>query len=296
MKTKPAVSVVIPTYNRAKELKRALNSVQAQTFSNWEVLVVDNNSEDNTNEIVASFNDSRIKLFKIHNHGVIAASRNMGIKEAQGVHIAFLDSDDWWMPEKLRLSLDSLNRGADIVYHDLFIITKYFQRFFWKKIHSRHLKRPVFEDLLANANTLANSSVVVRKKFLTQINGISEASELIGCEDFDTWLRIAQHTENFQYIPFVLGFYWAGGGNVSSPQRTLENIDAIECKFSKQLNKLYQDNSVWWLNYARARANYLIGSYDSAEPYLKAIRFSKSPFLIYLKGRWMFLITKLRLK
>ena len=117
MDTIPVVSVIIPTYNRASDLKRALNSVQEQTFVNWEALVVDNNSEDNTDEIVIGFNDPRIKLFKINNDGVIAASRNKGIKEASGEYIAFLDSDDWWAPNKLELSVAALKAGSDIVYH-----------------------------------------------------------------------------------------------------------------------------------------------------------------------------------
>jgi glycosyltransferase involved in cell wall biosynthesis len=90
MSSIPVISVVIPTYNRANDLKRALKSVQVQTFTNWEVLIVDNHSVDNTDQVVSDFNDSRIKLFKIHNNGVIAASRNVGIREASGAYIAFL--------------------------------------------------------------------------------------------------------------------------------------------------------------------------------------------------------------
>lgn len=88
------VSIVIPTYNRAQDLERALKSLLAQTFCDWEALIVDNYSKDNTDELIKSFNDPRMKLFKIHNQGVIAASRNVGIKNAKGGYVAFLDSDD----------------------------------------------------------------------------------------------------------------------------------------------------------------------------------------------------------
>ena len=70
----PVVSIIIPTYNREEDLKRALNSILSQTFSDWQALVVDNYSSDNTDDLVSSLNDSRIKLFKIHNEGVIAVS------------------------------------------------------------------------------------------------------------------------------------------------------------------------------------------------------------------------------
>lgn len=292
----PLISVVIPTYNRANDLERALKSVQAQTFTNWEVLVVDNYSVDNTDEVVSRFNDLRIKLFKIHNNSVIAASRNMGIREASGEYIAFLDSDDWWKPEKLRRSLDALNAGADIVYHDFFIVTKSDQRLFWKRTHCRNLKRPAFDDLLANGNTLLNSSVVVRKDFLIRIGCITEVPVLIGCEDYVAWLSFAQHTENFKYIPSTLGYLWVGGGNTSNPQRTIKNMAAIEVRYAESLNKLYKNHNVWSLNYARGRANYILGSLDISKDYLKAIEFGKSPILIYLKSRWMCFLINLHLK
>jgi len=104
----PLVSVVIPTYNHALFLERALRSVIDQTYSNWEAIVIDNHSNDNTDEVVASFIDKRIKLLKIHNHGSIAKSRNLGINTAKGKWIAFLDSDDLWYKEKLALSIAAI--------------------------------------------------------------------------------------------------------------------------------------------------------------------------------------------
>jgi glycosyltransferase involved in cell wall biosynthesis len=90
----PLVSVVIPTYNHARYLGRALQSVLDQTYKNWEAIVIDNHSTDNTAELIASFADQRITYLKIHNNGVIAASRNAGIRAAKGEWLAFLDSDD----------------------------------------------------------------------------------------------------------------------------------------------------------------------------------------------------------
>ena len=113
MKKTPRISIVIPTYNRARDLERALKSLKAQTFINWEVLIIDNESVDNTDEVVSGFSDPRMKLFKIDNDGVIAASRNLGIREASGEYIAFLDSDDWWKPKKLEESVKCLEKSAD---------------------------------------------------------------------------------------------------------------------------------------------------------------------------------------
>ena len=99
----PIVSIVIPTYNHAKFISKALKSVIDQTYKNWEAIIIDNESIDETYKLINNFNDQRIKYFKIANDGVIAKSRNLGINEAKGEWIAFLDSDDWWTKDKLEV-------------------------------------------------------------------------------------------------------------------------------------------------------------------------------------------------
>lgn len=111
------VTVVIPTYNHAEFLKRALDSVVAQTYKDWEAIVVNNFSTDNTIVIVESFNDERIRLINFRNNGIIAASRNRGIEAARGKYVAFLDSDDIWYPEKLQVCLDQAETGAQLICH-----------------------------------------------------------------------------------------------------------------------------------------------------------------------------------
>ena len=108
---KPLVSIIIPTYNREFCIGRAIKSVIDQTFTNWELIVVDNNSTDNTVEVVNNFLDERILVKKINNNGVVAISRNRGIRLARGVFVAFLDSDDWWKPQKLESALKLLELG-----------------------------------------------------------------------------------------------------------------------------------------------------------------------------------------
>ena len=124
------ISIVIPTYNRSIDLRRAIHSVIGQTYKNWELIIVDNHSNDDTDEMVSSFNNQRIKLFKIYNNGVIAKSRNYGITKSKGEYVAFLDSDDWWMERKLEFSIKLLNKGVDVIYHDLIIVSKTNQKLF----------------------------------------------------------------------------------------------------------------------------------------------------------------------
>lgn len=99
------VSIVMPSYNTARFIKNSIDSVLAQTYKNWELLIVDDCSMDNTNEIVAQFNDSRITYVKNEKNSGAAVSRNRALAQAKGKWIAFLDSDDLWAPEKLEKQL-----------------------------------------------------------------------------------------------------------------------------------------------------------------------------------------------
>ena len=101
----PLVSVIMPTYNHAKFIAKAIESVLSQTSQNLELIIIDNYSEDDTGEIVASCEDDRIIYLKFRNNGIIAASRNHGIKHSHGEYIAFLDSDDLWHKQKLEKQL-----------------------------------------------------------------------------------------------------------------------------------------------------------------------------------------------
>ncbi|MFA4854633.1 MAG: glycosyltransferase family 2 protein [Candidatus Omnitrophota bacterium] len=106
MKTNPLVSVIIPTYNRALLIRRAIGSVLAQSYDNFEVIVVDNASSDNTAEVVSSIADARLKFIRHDVNKGPAASRNTGLRNSRGDYITFLDSDDEWLPQKLACQLD----------------------------------------------------------------------------------------------------------------------------------------------------------------------------------------------
>jgi glycosyltransferase involved in cell wall biosynthesis len=104
----PAVSVIIPTYNRANYLKKSIQSVVSQTIKDIEIIVINNYSTDNTLEVINSFYDQRIQIINFKNDGVIARSRNKGLVQSTGKYIAFLDDDDIWCPDKLELQIKYL--------------------------------------------------------------------------------------------------------------------------------------------------------------------------------------------
>lgn len=264
------VSVVIPTYNHGRYLGRALESVIEQTYLNWEVIVIDNHSTDDTEEVLASFNDPRIKAFKIHNQGVIAASRNAGIREAKGDWIAFLDSDDWWSPKKLEHSCRAMQHGADIVYHDLRIVRSSGKHLFNERVRSTPPISPMFSALLCKGMSIPNSSVLVRKALLEQIGGISEDSELIAIEDFDTWLSLAKITERFVRLPVCDGYYWISEDNMSvaSPKQQ-QRISALYKKHLGDLTPKDQNHAQDFLIYRLARIAQMYGDCNKALMYYR---------------------------
>jgi glycosyltransferase involved in cell wall biosynthesis len=257
--TTPLVSVVIPTYNHDRYLRRALLSLIDQTYTNWEAIVIDNHSKDSTDKVVASFDDPRIIYLKIYNNGVIAASRNAGIRKAKGEWIAFLDSDDFWTADKLQVCCESINDKVDFIYHDLKIISDQSRFFSPKIIKSRQVKPLVLIDLIERGNGIATSSVVVRKKLLQQINGMSEKTDMVAAEDYNTWLRIAQLTNKFRYLSKKLGFYQLHDQGISRKDMSIPHQHAV-ADFIDFLSPAQKNKYLANLRYTKGRFEYLAGN------------------------------------
>lgn len=282
----PLVSVVIPTYNHAHFLGRALQSVLDQTYENWEAIVIDNHSTDNTDAVMQRFADPRITYLKIHNKGVIAASRNLGIRTAKGEWVAFLDSDDWWTSNKLQVCFEAINGSVDFVYHDLEIVRGQPVFFKRKKIRSRQIKEPALIDLILAGNLIANSSVVVRKRLLDQVGGIDESVEMIAAEDYNIWLRIAKITNSFIFLPRSLGFYFLHNQGISQKDMSVPGRRAV-AEFLHLLNQQQKAKLESSFRYKKGRFNYLAGNYaDAKEDLLFAFYrgsfFSKAKALVML--------------
>jgi len=259
--TNSLISIIIPTYNQTKFLSYSINSVLNQTFTNWELLIVDNFSSDETTNILASYSDPRIKVFQINNGGIIAKSRNFAINAAEGAWIAFLDSDDYWFPNKLELVSKHCNLNYDLIYHHMKVVIDTDRIINSELIKSRKLKKPILKDLILNGNPIATSSVVVRKKRLTEVNFMSEAPQLIGIEDYNTWLRISNITEAFKLVPVELGVYRKHDNNNS----LFKGIDLHVKAFAEFLPRLSsRERKILNLNqmYNYARFKYLDENYN----------------------------------
>jgi len=281
----PLVSIVIPTYNHAEFIIKALKSVIDQTYKNWEAIIIDNESVDETYKIINSLNDSRIKYFKISNDGVIAKSRNLGIKEAKGDWIAFLDSDDWWTKDKLEVCFGKISENVDFIYHAHEYVFKS-KSFFKKKIiKGRQLKKPILNDLLVGTITkgtqISNSSVIVRKNILNKIGGLNENKILVGSDDYDTWLRIAQITDQFLYVNKKLSYYLFHDNNTSNKDMSIPQRLVVK-DFMHLFNNQQKLNLEVKLRYISGSYNYLNNNYEKAK---KDFKFVIRNGILHLKLR-----------
>lgn len=262
----PFFSVIIPTYNRAQELKRAILSVLEQTFTDFEILVMDDGSTDDTQQVVEAFKDKRIIYEWDINYGGPARPRNRGLSKAKGQWICFLDADDYWMSNKLKVCKEKINLDIDVIYHPLRIVGN-------TSIHNkentecRSLKRPILHDLVYHGNAITNSSAVVRKSILNKIGGIDESYELISCEDYNTWMRIAEISDKFLAINQVLGYYSVHQNNISSKDMFIPEEYAVR-KYMHLLTLFEQKRKISYREYSLGRRMYSQGNLYNSVPHL----------------------------
>jgi glycosyltransferase involved in cell wall biosynthesis len=275
----PRVSVVIATYMRAPLVGRCLESLIAQTFKDFEVLVCDDGSTDGTAAVVERYKGAlNLSYHWGENFGGPARPRNSGLRLARGEFVAFLDVDDWWAARKLEQSVLALDAGADIVYHDLYIARSSRNAWRLRRSRTRPLLPPAFKCLIERGNALTNSSVVVRRSLLLDIGGLSEDPGLIAWEDYDCWLRLAKVTERFRRLREPLGWYWVGGGNLTSPTRTIRNLERMRQMYLCNAGRGADDALPGWYHYGMGRAHYHLRDYEAARRHMScAVRGQLSP-------------------
>ncbi|MEH2170367.1 MAG: glycosyltransferase [Nostoc sp.] len=208
----PKISVIIPTYNNEKTIKYTIQSVLNQTFTDLELIVINDGSEDSTLEVVTKIQDSRIKVFSYSNAGG-NISRNRGLHHAVGEFVSFLDADDLWTPDKLQSQLKALqeNITAKVAYSWTDYIDENGQ--FLLSGKRINVNGNGYEKLLLN-NFLENgSNPLISKKALITLGGFDES--LSAAQDWDMWLRLASNFD-FICVPSVQILYRISANSVSS--------------------------------------------------------------------------------
>jgi len=191
----PKVTVVIPTYNRADTISRAIDSVILQTFEDFELLVVDDASEDNTGEILKTYDDPRIRYLRHKKNQGGGMARNTGIKHSRGDYIAFLDSDDRWLSNKLEKQVAAMNAASDqvgVVYSTYY--TKYPSSNYVRMSNRKWYSGDVREQVLKGWTAAPTSLLLIKRRYL------------IGCGMFDQNLPLGQESDLLKRLSYICEF------------------------------------------------------------------------------------------
>jgi len=233
----PLVSVILPTYNRALLLPRAIKSVLNQTYKNFELIIIDDNSTDNTKKIVDGFKDKRIKYIRYKVNKGAAASRNTGIKLAKGEYIAFQDSDDEWLPEKLEKQMkvfENLSSKYGVIYSA-----------YWRLSNGRKKYLPFFnlnkreEDIhknLLGACFVAMVTIVCRKECFKKVGFFDE--KLPRHEDWELAIRLSKKYL-FKYInePLTNVYHQSKNSISSNADALIKSTEMIVEKYKEDIKK-----------------------------------------------------------
>jgi len=267
-RTSPLISVIIPSYNRANFIKRSLNSVFEQSYKNFEIIVVDDGSTDDTENFIKNYPDRRIRYIKHTENRGVPSARNTGIKAARGEYITFLDSDDEIYPKKFEIQINRLRDLPDsygLIYsgYSLFINST-----------DEHVMDIVPEeydnicDALLKRCIFAVHTPLVRKICFEKCGLFDES--LPGCEDWDMWIRLSQHYE-FTFVPDILAKFYIHGEQKST---NLKNkVQARKDILSKHKTLLEKKRWIYSLHLRRIGSLYsLDGNTSEGRKYLiKAI-------------------------
>ena len=201
------VSIVMPSYNTGQYIASSVESVLSQTYQNWELLIVDDCSTDNTDEIMASFHDERIKYFKNEKNSGAATSRNRALREAKGKWIAFLDSDDLWLPEKLERQISFMQRnGYSFSYTDYMI-----------QLNGEWIPYVYTGPRVITRRKMYNycyfSTITVM--YDLDVIGLIQIEDLRKNNDYAMWLEAIEKC-NCYHFPECLSYYIKHEGSVSS--------------------------------------------------------------------------------
>jgi glycosyltransferase involved in cell wall biosynthesis len=267
----PKVSVIIPAYNSMTYLPETVDSVFKQTFTDFEVLIVDDGSSDNIAEWTKQIKDPRVNLIFQQNQGVSVA-RNTGIAHAQGEYIAFLDADDLWQPTKLEKQVHCLDKqsAVGLVHTWVSLIDRQSQP--TGRNFTSNTQGNVWQELIEK-NTIACCSVMVRRDCFQTVGGFDPS--LRSAEDWDMWIRIAS-SYPIAVIPEILASYRLLASSKS------KNYSLVEKSLSAIIEKNFQGVPAKLLSlkkrsYAHANLNLAWKTIQSMEAdYQKAIKFRSS--------------------
>jgi len=231
----PFFSVIVPTYNRAHILSRSIGSVLGQTFEDFELIIIDNGSTDNTQGwLQENYQDKRIVYYFQEGSGTPASPRNTGISLAKGDWVCFLDSDDKWDKDKLYTLFSSIkvDDTFDVICHNEYKYNE-MDGSIGSILKYGPATSNMYKDMLYFGNRLSTSATSIKAKFLKDKQlKFNESADLSMVEDYDLWLNLARKGAHFNFLSSPLSFYTVGESNMISNS-------ALFCQNLSNLLKLH---------------------------------------------------------
>jgi glycosyltransferase involved in cell wall biosynthesis len=212
----PKVSIIINCRNGARYLREAMDSIYAQTCSDWEIIFWDNMSEDESPEIAGSY-DSRVRYFRSEEPLSLGAARNKAIEQATGEFVAFLDSDDIWTPDHLSLHLSAFDDDTDVVYGNFIVRIEEAGVETVPFSPSREFYDGRITDRLCRKNFIWLQALLVRTGAVRRLDPVFDP-EMLTAEDYDFILRLSM-SGNFRHIPEVTFIYRTHESNLTMSRR-----------------------------------------------------------------------------
>jgi len=225
------VSIILTTYNRASWLPRSIGSVLSQTYQNWELIVWNDGSIDNSEDVIRSFDDNRIRYYYEKNHGMSYAL-NQALKLCNGKYIAFIDDDDQWLNEKLKLQVESMDnyQNVGVLFTNFYNVNlldgnesigfhQYEKRF--KELKVKELNENILQitkglpEKLLLSNFILPSSTIIRRTLFEKVGGFNE--RLRNAMDFELWWRMSLAGATFAFTNLILVKRTKPSGSLSSP-------------------------------------------------------------------------------
>lgn len=256
MMKNPTVSVIIPTYNRAHLVGRAIQSVLNQTYNDFELIIVDDGSTDNIDDIIKDFQkkEKRIKYIRHEKNRGGSAARNTGIKASRGEYIAFLDSDDEWLKEKLKRQIKVFKNASSevgVVYTGFLVIDERSNEI--KRIFTPKKRGYIYKDLLFEVCVGTCSTLVIKKECFNQVGMFDE--KLPAHQDWDLEIRISKYYK-YNFIKTPLVKYYLHTIQISKNFNA--KITSLYTVLEKNIKDVKKHRYIYCENYFKLSKLYLI--------------------------------------
>ncbi len=251
------VSIIMPAYNAENFISESIESVIGQIYANWELIIVDDGSTDNTRNVVHSYinQDSRIHYF-FQENARQAKARNTGIKNSKGDIIAFLDADDLWLPKKLELSLKEFYNGEqDVLFTDAYIFNNSTQLSDYENLPNINIVAKTYHgDEGLNAflyeNRIPILTVIATRESILNINCFREENKG-GTEDYELWLNLLANNHIIRGTDLKLSLYRIHSNSTTATNNMDINVIKMFSRFFTEypnLKSKYKKQIVYWLS------------------------------------------------